>query len=238
MVAGISRAQRQRHRNAYRSEDGRRHLLHFRCTEAAHDAIFFTASLRRTSRSPQSASGVEIGDWPTNFSGRRTERDTPLGSAAAVERRRVLRQGYPPNCSATDEHCCFVWPGEESKADAATNHVTTKQRWREKPPPFKTSRCIATWSTSKVEAAAALASSHVAGKIGNTPVGVPRCRRLGAALTAAHLHSLFRRQRCRLLQEEIATGCSSSVPAALTEWRRNNRRSVLLPLLLCCEGNR
>nr|GMD63498.1 hypothetical protein Iba_chr12bCG15440 [Ipomoea batatas] len=169
---------------------------------------------------------------------RRTERDTPLGSAAAAERRRVLRQGYPPNCSATDEHCCFVWPGEESKADAATNHVTTKQRRREKPPPFKTSRCIATWSTSKVEAAAALASSHVAGKTGNTPVGVPRCRRLGAALTAAHLHSLFRRQRCRLLQEEIATGCLSSVPAALTEWRRNSRHSVLLPLLLRCGGNR
>nr|GMD68353.1 hypothetical protein Iba_chr12dCG8360 [Ipomoea batatas] len=183
------------------------------------------------------ASSAFCPQWNASFLRRRTERDTPLGSAAAAERRRVLRQGYPPNCSATDEHCCFVWPGEESKTDAATNHVTTKQRRREKPPPFKTSRCIATWSTSKVEAAAALASSHVAGKIGNTPVGVPRCRRLGAALTAAHLHSLFGRQRCRLLQEEIATGCSSSVPAALTEWRRNSRRSVLLPLLLRCEGN-
>nr|GMD01812.1 hypothetical protein Iba_scaffold38702CG0010 [Ipomoea batatas]GME09531.1 hypothetical protein Iba_scaffold8881CG0040 [Ipomoea batatas] len=32
---------------------------------------------------------------------------------------------------------------------------------------------------------------------------------LGAALNAAHLHSLPRRQRCRLLQEEIVAECSS-----------------------------
>nr|GMC62809.1 hypothetical protein Iba_chr02cCG7360 [Ipomoea batatas] len=51
----------------------------------------------------------------------RRRRERARSSVAALQKGN-LRQGCPPKCSATDEHRCFVWPGEESNADAATNH--------------------------------------------------------------------------------------------------------------------
>nr|GMC57736.1 hypothetical protein Iba_chr02aCG8520 [Ipomoea batatas] len=50
------------------------------------------------------------------------EKGKPPRSSVAALQKGNLRQGCPPKCSATDEHHCFVWPGEESNADAATNH--------------------------------------------------------------------------------------------------------------------